>query len=203
MGNSKTRCTVSLTITADGEKLKPMIIFKGQRGGTIATRELAASQYRDNMVLSCQTNAWQDEENMNDWVDGVLVPHLQQHAVGSPVYLFLDQFAAHDTASFRTRMDSLGVTLKLIPGKCTWVLQPIDVGIGKPFKDRRNDTPNEDLSMAALAILGDYDEETRKAKQMALAVMQHGTINIRPLSSLTILACPAKKRCQTPRTPCE
>ncbi|KAG7365792.1 DDE superfamily endonuclease [Nitzschia inconspicua] len=135
-GNSKTRCTVSLTITADGGKLKPMIIFKGQRGGTIATRELAASQYRDNMVLSCQSNAWQDEENMNDWVDGVLVPHLQQHAAGSPVYLFLDQFAAHDTASFRTRMDSLGVTLKLIPGKCTWVLQPIDVGIGKPFKDR-------------------------------------------------------------------
>ncbi|KAG7367560.1 hypothetical protein IV203_030231 [Nitzschia inconspicua] len=65
-GNSKTRCTVSLTITADGGKLKPMIIFKGQRGGTIATRELAASQYRDNTVLSCQTNAWQDGENMND-----------------------------------------------------------------------------------------------------------------------------------------
>ncbi|KAG7367877.1 peptidase M32 carboxypeptidase Taq metallopeptidase family protein [Nitzschia inconspicua] len=30
--NSKTRCTVSLTITADGRKLKPMIIFKSQRG---------------------------------------------------------------------------------------------------------------------------------------------------------------------------
>ena len=73
---------------------------------------------------------------MNDWVDGVLVPHLQQHAGGGPVYLFLDQFAAHDTASFRTRMELLGVTLKHIPGKCTWLLQPIDVGIGKPFKDR-------------------------------------------------------------------
>jgi hypothetical protein len=135
-GNKKSRCTVSLIICADGTKLKPMVIFKGARNGRIATRELPQSKFRDNLVLSCQSNAWQDKENMNDWVDGVLVPHLQQKAAGTPVFLFLDQFSAHDSAPFRARMEAIGVQLRLIPGGCTWLCQPIDVGIGKPFKDR-------------------------------------------------------------------
>jgi transposase-like protein len=135
-GNEKTRCTVSLTVCADGTKLKPMVIFKGTRTGRIATRELSQSPYRNKLVLTVQPNAWQDEENMNDWVDGVLVPHLQQRAAGSPVKLFLDQFSAHETEGLKARMGELGVQLELIPAGCTWLLQPIDVGIGKPFKDR-------------------------------------------------------------------
>ena len=71
-----------------------------------------------------------------DWVDGVLVPHLQQKAAGIPVLMFLDQFSGHETDGYRNRMVELGVTLRSIPGGCTCLLQPIDVGIGKPFKDR-------------------------------------------------------------------
>jgi hypothetical protein len=33
-------------------------------------------------------------------------------------------------------MEAIGAQLRLIPGGCTWLCQPIDVGIGKPFKDR-------------------------------------------------------------------
>jgi hypothetical protein len=133
--NKKARCTVSLTICADGTKLKPMVIFKGTRNGRIATRELPQSKFCDQLVLAAQPNAWQDEENLNDWVDGVLVPHIQQKAAGTPVKLFLDQFSAHETDGLKARMDELGVQLELIPAGCTWLLQPVDVGIGKPFKD--------------------------------------------------------------------
>jgi hypothetical protein len=113
-----------------------MVIFKGTRNGRIATRELPQSEFRNQFVLAAQPNAWQDEENLNDWVDGVLVPHIQQKAAGTPVKLFLDQFSAHETDGLKARMDELGVQLELIPAGCTWLLQPVDVGIGKPFKDR-------------------------------------------------------------------
>jgi hypothetical protein len=44
---------------------------------------------------------------------------------------------------------------------------------------KRNETLNEDLSKATLEIHDDDDEETRKAKQMAQAVAQHGTKNVK------------------------
>jgi hypothetical protein len=43
---------------------------------------------------------------------------------------------------------------------------------------KRNETLNEDLNKATLEIHEDDDEETRKAKQMAQAVVQHGTQNV-------------------------
>jgi transposase-like protein len=138
-GKEKTRCTVSLTVSADGDKLKPMVIFKGERDGRIVQREFPTNPFRQHLALACQPNAWQDEANLLQWVDAVLVPHLQQRAAGTGVHLFLDQFSAHDTPTFRARMVQLGVTLRLIPGGCTWLLQPVDVGIGKPFKDRLRD----------------------------------------------------------------
>ena len=94
---------------------------------------------RVSAVLTAQPNAWQDEVNLNDWIDGSLVLHLQEHAGGSPVYLFLDSFRAHYTSSFRARMKELGIQQKLIPGGCTWLVQPLDVGVAKPFKDRTRD----------------------------------------------------------------
>ena len=133
---STARLTVSLAVSADGDKLKPMVIFKGTPDGRIATRELPEFETKDELLLCCQDNAWQDEANMGRWIDEVLVPYLQEKAAGVPVLLFLDQFEAHKTTKTRAKLDGIGVQLQLIPGGCTGLLQPVDVGIGKPFKDR-------------------------------------------------------------------
>lgn len=134
--NSTARLTVSLAVSASGEKLKPMVIFKGRPEGRIASREFSDFETRDELLLCCQDNAWQDNENMGRWIDGVLVPYLQEKAEGVPVLLFLDQFEAHKSAATRARLEAIGVSLHLIPGGCTGHVQPVDVGIGKPFKDR-------------------------------------------------------------------
>ncbi|KAG7344198.1 DDE superfamily endonuclease [Nitzschia inconspicua] len=134
--NNKTRATASLAVAADGSKLKPMIIFKGEPRGTIATRELPASQYANQLALCCQHAAWQDNENMSMWIDECLVPHIQQRADGAPVVLFLNHFSCHYSDIVKAKFDSIGVQLKLIPKGCTSVVQPIDVGVNKPFKDR-------------------------------------------------------------------
>ena len=134
--NCTARMTVSLAVSADGDKLKPMVIFKGQPDGRIATRELPDFETNDELLLCCQPNAWQDERNMRRWIDEILVPYLQERAEGVPVFLFLDQFEVHKSQRTRERLEELGIHLQLIPAGCTGLVQPVDVSIGKPFKGR-------------------------------------------------------------------
>ena len=49
--------------------------------------------------------------------------------------LFLDAFKVHQCAGVKDKFADIGVNLRIIPGGCTWLVQPIDVGVGKPFKD--------------------------------------------------------------------
>ena len=96
-----------------------MVIFKGNPNSTIATWELANSKFKEDIALCAHPAAYQDTQNLNQWVDDCLVPHIQQRAVGAPVILFLDKFKCHLAADFQCRMEELGVQLKHIPGSCT------------------------------------------------------------------------------------
>ena len=130
------RVTVSVTVTADGDILKPMVIFKGRPAGRIARRELPALQENSNGVLICQDNAWMDETGMMEWIRQILVPYLQEKGDGIIPVLILDSYKVHTMNSVERRLQEVGVECYFIPGGCTSVAQPIDVGVGKPFKDR-------------------------------------------------------------------
>jgi hypothetical protein len=132
-GDSRFTCTIA--ISANGDKLKPMCIFKGTVRGRIVQREFPQNPTRDDIVLCCQTAAWQDKDNMLLWIDRVLVPYLQDRAQGAPAAILLDQFKVHWTNEVLARLNQLGITPYKIPAGCTGLVQPVDVGIGKPFKD--------------------------------------------------------------------
>jgi hypothetical protein len=72
-GQSKCRVTVTLTILADGSKLPPFIIFKAAVKGRVA-REVAEFESRLPFPAVCITHptAWQDTENMKDYIEKVL-----------------------------------------------------------------------------------------------------------------------------------
>ena len=135
-GDSGSRFTVSCTISANGDKLKPFLIFKGEEFGRIATREFPVNPERDRVVLCTQKSAWQDEGNMVTYCDKILVPYLQEKAQGVPCLLLLDAFSAHWMAQMTAKLEEIGITPYKIPPGCTYLTQPIDVGIGKLFKDR-------------------------------------------------------------------
>ncbi|KAG7364517.1 DDE superfamily endonuclease [Nitzschia inconspicua] len=134
--NSTNRVTASLAVSASGLKLKPMLIFKGTPNGHIARRELPALPQRNELVMVCQEAAWQDDNNMAKWIDLCLVPYLQEYGQGAAAILYLDAFTAHFSASTKAKLETQGVQLRAIPPGCTGLVQPIDVGVGKPFKDR-------------------------------------------------------------------
>ena len=119
-GDSGTRFTVSCTISANGDKLKPFLIFKGEDNGRIATREFPTNPERDRVVLCAQKSAWQDEGNMVTYCDKVLVPYLQEKAQGVPCLLLLDAFSAHWLAQTMAKLQEIGITTyKILPGAPT------------------------------------------------------------------------------------
>ena len=49
---------------------------------------------------------------------------------------FLDTLKAHISNQTTTKLEELGIQPYIIPGGCTSLCQPCDIGINKPFKDR-------------------------------------------------------------------
>jgi hypothetical protein len=125
-------CTVAFTVTASGKMLMPMAIYKGTRYDCIATRELC--DHPQEMKYAMQPKAWFDEATMLDWVDYVLKPYVAMAPVGIIPILFLDSFKVHILGSVADAIQGLGVELEIIPPGCTGLVQPINVGINKPFK---------------------------------------------------------------------
>jgi hypothetical protein len=64
------RATVAVTVTASGEMLQPMIIFKGKPGGRIKKTEFGT--YAPNAVYACRGAARMDERVMRMWVEKVI-----------------------------------------------------------------------------------------------------------------------------------
>ena len=77
-----------------------------------------------------------DGDLVLEGIDNVLVPHLQQCNPQTEVVLILDHYVAHTSEAIIQCLVQLGITLYIVPGGCTYICQPFDVRINKPFRDR-------------------------------------------------------------------
>jgi DDE superfamily endonuclease len=127
-GSNQRRCTVCITVAADGTVLPPFFIFKGVPGKSIE-KELS----KKNVHGCAQIKGWFDEEVGAKWVEQILQPYLD--GVGTDSVIMLDHHTCHVQASFKARLSSLGCDMDYIPAGYTCVLQPVDVGFNAPFKD--------------------------------------------------------------------
>ncbi len=62
--------------------------------------------------------------------------HIETAPVGILPILFLDSYRCHMMASVVGMIQDLGVEVEHIPGGCTSLCQPVDIGVNKPFKNR-------------------------------------------------------------------
>lgn len=130
------RSTLAATVTASGEALPPMVVVKGAPKGRICTREFPSYPEEWGMYYAAQKNAWMDEDVMLRWVDEVLAPDVKNAPEGIVPILFLDSYRCHMMKSVVNKIEKLGVEVEHIPGGCTGLVQPVDVGINKPLKNR-------------------------------------------------------------------
>ncbi len=132
--DSAQRCTVMLRGNLAGGKLSPFIIFKGAntRMGYIKKELEIGDGYPKDMVYGVQEKAWMDEELMLEWIEKVWKPEVEGN---EQTYLILDECRTHLTTSVRNAFAECRTEIELIPGGYTSKLQPMDVGINKPFKN--------------------------------------------------------------------
>ena len=130
--NDTKRATLALTVTASGKMIQPMLIFKGTANGQIVKQDMPG--WDNTFLYACQPNAWMDERGMLLWVDLCLKPHVATIPTGIIPIMFLDSYRCHVMAAVVDAIQELGVEVEHIPGGCTCLCQPVDVGINKPFK---------------------------------------------------------------------
>jgi hypothetical protein len=130
--NDTRRATCALTVTASGKMLKSLMVFKGTADGRIVKREFP--KFPEDMIYTCQPNAWMDERVMLVWVDKILQPYVATAPEGIIPILFLDSYRCHMMTSVVTAIQELGVEVQHIPGGCTYLCQPVDVGVNKTVK---------------------------------------------------------------------
>ena len=109
-----------------------IVLLLGKPNGRIVQCEFP--MYPEGMIYACQDNAWMDERVMLMCVNMVLKPYVDPAPENVVPLLFLDSYCCHMMNSVVNAIQDLGVEVEHIPGGCTSLCQPIDIGINKPFK---------------------------------------------------------------------
>ena len=123
-GNEKAHFTVVLACLADGSKLPPVIIFK--------RKTLPKSmKFPAGILVRAHHKGWMDERGTIDWLENVW-GNRPGGLEKKPSLLVWDMFSAHKTEEVKRSAKEQAV----IPRGLTSVLQPLDVCLNKPFKDR-------------------------------------------------------------------
>jgi hypothetical protein len=125
-GYEKQRCTVTLSITADGRELPPYAIFK--------RKTVPKDRLLNGVHVRVQGKGWMIAAMVCDWVRTVCSQR-PGALLRRPSLLVWDSFRGNlgdDTKRILTEMKT---DLAVIPGGLTSVLQPLDVSVNKPFKD--------------------------------------------------------------------
>ncbi|GMF35090.1 unnamed protein product [Phytophthora fragariaefolia] len=122
------RCTMALTIAADGRVLPSHFVYNGAPGGDVE-REVSAFFLADVATFSVQECAWFDDRVMLEWIDKSWKPDVVE-----PCVPILDILAVHKKSEVADALACTGTAVIYVPGGCTGVAQPLDVGIMSPLK---------------------------------------------------------------------
>src|SRR6218665_1265677 len=127
-GHEKTHFTVVLACMADGKKLKPVVIFKRK---TLPK----GVKFTPGVIVQAHPKGWMDEAGTQQWLRQVW--NTRPGAMMSKRSMLVwNMFRAHITETSRKTPQDLRTDMAVIPGGLTSVLQPLDVCLNKPFKDR-------------------------------------------------------------------
>lgn len=127
-GHEKTRVTAMLCCTADGHKLPPYLIFRRK---TLPKGIVFPS----GVIVRANEKGWMTTDLVADWIDHVWRKR-PGGSLGLRAMLVLDAFRCHLDQRIKDKLAACNTDLVVIPGGMTSQLQPLDVCLNKPVKDR-------------------------------------------------------------------
>jgi hypothetical protein len=124
-------------------------------------------QFKDAQDLGfklCFSNTdtyWSTFPLMCDYVCDILVPYWtrKKELIGAPddqeCILQLDVWSVHKSVQFRTWLDQQypWIKYRFVPGGCTGIAQPCDVGVQRPFKLAIKRSQHTDIVEESLSLL--------------------------------------------------
>lgn len=166
-GNEDKRAfTLVVGVSASGTLLPFQAIWDGKlvsRSLPKPPQKIAeeADKLGFRMVLSCNDTYWSTFDTMCDYVTNILVPYFdtQKRRLGLPKEqecLFqIDVWAVHRSVAFRTWINTTYpyIIVDYVPGGCTGLFQPCDLGIQRPVKIMLKRAQHADLVREALEKL--------------------------------------------------
>ncbi|TYZ61728.1 hypothetical protein PybrP1_012402 [[Pythium] brassicae (nom. inval.)] len=156
------RASALLVVSAAGDKLPPLIVFQATPGGSV---EKGFSALPDGVRYAVQTNGWMDGDIwQRHFIDGLWSDYVNSE-FREPMAFYVDNFKSHTASASVEALVDLGAELVPLPVNTTSVLQPLDVGIMGPFKQRLRATslPTE------LSFLRERSHHPLRDRLLALA----------------------------------
>ncbi len=138
--NDKGQMTMVLAGTASGEFLLPQLIYSGLTSKSLPKNVKFPSDWH----LTTTPTHWLNEETMKHYVDEVIVPFIDTNrkklnlTSDYPAVVLFDHFSGQITQDIFDLLEKHNIFYILIPRTCTDRLQPMDLSVNKPVKDRLN-----------------------------------------------------------------
>ena len=123
-GSEKNGFTVVLCVTADGNKLPPMVIFK--------RKTIPKEKFPNGIIVSANEKGWINEEMFIKWVKEVWCKRPCTFFRPKSILAF-DSAPAHLTAISKKTLHKTTISA-VIPGGLTKLLQPLDISVNRSFK---------------------------------------------------------------------
>ena len=117
-------------ISAAGEALPPLLIFKGESINTRWINERSP----EGWFFATSRNGWTSNDLGFAWLKNVFEPFTREKAAGRRRLLIADGHGSHIQGKFIAHCMENGIDLLIMPPHCSHILQPLDVGVFSAFK---------------------------------------------------------------------
>lgn len=133
-GNEKKRISVLLSITGDGKKLEPYLVFKIKTGKNFDKNiQTNANIVKGDIYITTQKNSWVTAKLFCDWYEKVFLKN--EKKIGKKCLLIFDKASSHINEEILEKLKKNDTHYVFIPGGLTRYLQPLDIGVNKILKN--------------------------------------------------------------------
>ncbi|GAP89887.1 putative transposase [Rosellinia necatrix] len=143
-------------ISASGDSLPPLLIFKGANVQSQWFPDNSAGMW-DNWRFRASPNGWTCNQTGVDWLKDIFIPYIRGLHGNIWVALVCDGHDSHTNDEFLALCVANKVWLVFYEPHCSHVLQPLDVGVFSAVKKRLKKLLRETLN-ATLGIMGTKED---------------------------------------------